>query len=188
MAKDGKKGFRAEFKEFITRGNVIDLAVGVIVGSAFTAIVNSLVNDIFNPIIGYFIGGINFDQLIIKLPETIPGTESATITYGAFINSVVTFLLTALVVFCLVKFINSFHRKKDVEAEEAAAEAELPPDVQLLTEIRDLLKNGASLPSETASVIDAAVLEKEEVIEQPEKTAETAAEAEKAKTEKKTIE
>lgn len=75
MKKDGKKGFTAEFKEFITRGNVVDMAVGVIVGSAFTAIVTSLVDNIFNPVIGYFIGGVNFTDLSITLPRMIPGAD-----------------------------------------------------------------------------------------------------------------
>ena len=101
-----------EFKKFIMQGNIVDMAVGVIVGSAFTAIVNSLVTDIFTPLIGIIIGGINFASLSVKIPDTKleDGTvimQGAELTYGNFIQSVITFLLTALCVFILVKFINA---------------------------------------------------------------------------------
>lgn len=148
MAKEGKKGFIAEFKEFITRGNVVDMAVGVIVGSAFTTIVNSLVNDIFNPIIGYFIGGVDFTDLKVILPTVVPSGKPAEILYGQFIQNVVTFLLTALVVFMLVKGINKLRRKKEeevVEEEPAPAEPEISPELQMLTEIRDLLAKGGNI-------------------------------------------
>ena len=113
MAEEKKKKTLAqEFKEFISKGNVVDMAVGVIVGSAFTAIVNSLVTDIFTPLIGIIIGGINFASLSVKIPDTKleDGTvimQGAELTYGNFIQSVITFLLTALCVFILVKFINA---------------------------------------------------------------------------------
>lgn len=131
MSEKGK-GFIGEFKIFITRGNVLDLAVGIIIGGAFTAIVTSLVNDILMPLIGVILGGINFSNLSITF-------RGASIGYGAFIQAVINFLLIALTVFILVKTINSFIRKK--EEEKAPAK----PDVNtaLLTEIRDLLKQQA---------------------------------------------
>ena len=152
--KEKKKGVIAEFKEFISKGNVVDMAVGVIIGSAFTAIVNSLVTDIFTPLIGIIIGGIDFASLSIKIPDTevggktIPGAE---LTYGNFIQSIITFLLTAVCVFIFVKVINAIRNnallKKKKEEEEKAAAPEPEPEPPkpsneelLLTEIRDLLK------------------------------------------------
>lgn len=137
-----KKGGKlvGEFKEFISRGNVIDLAVGVIVGGAFTTIVSSLVDDIIMPVIGIITGGINFSSLkfTIKLPEELIGVEPATINYGLFIQNVINFFLTALVIFLLVKAINSFRQKKD---EEPVPEPDPEPsdEVKLLAEIRDLM-------------------------------------------------
>lgn len=132
-AKDKGKGFLAEFKQFIARGNVMDMAVGVIVGGAFKAIADSLVNDIINPILGIFSGG-NTDlaQLAIHLPG------GGDMMVGNFINATLNFLIMALVVFCLVKAINSFHRKK--EAAPAAPPAPSNEEL-LLREIRDLLKD-----------------------------------------------
>ncbi len=107
-------GFVKEFKEFISRGNVIDLAVGVIIGGAFTGIVNSLNEDILTPIIGMF-GGIDFSnlKLVLGTSETAP-----TLAYGSFITAVINFLITALVVFCLVKGINTLSKKVIGEAEK----------------------------------------------------------------------
>ena len=155
--KQNKKSVIKEFKEFISRGNVVDMAVGVIIGSAFTAIVNSLVKDIFTPLIGIIIGGINFASLSIKIPDTTleDGTviiQGAELTYGNFIQSIITFLLTALCVFIFVKAINAirngslFKKIKDVtEGEQEPAPAPEPPkpsnEEVLLTEIRDLLKS-----------------------------------------------
>lgn len=124
---DKKKSIIAEFKEFISKGNVLDMAVGLIVGSAFTAIVNSLVNDIFTPLIGIVIGGIGFSEMTITV-----GT--ANLAIGLFIQAVINFLLTAVCVFAVVKAINKFRRKKP------AAPAKPSKEEQLLTEIRDLLK------------------------------------------------
>ncbi|MCM1328175.1 MAG: large-conductance mechanosensitive channel protein MscL [Ruminococcus sp.] len=142
----------AEFKEFISKGNVVDMAVGVIIGSAFTAIVNSLVADIFTPIIGIIIGGIDFASLSFKIPDTeIDGkviTQGAELTYGNFIQSIITFLLTAACVFIFVKVINAvrngaFLKKKKAEeeakAEEPAPQPPKPTQEELLAEIRDLL-------------------------------------------------
>lgn len=124
------KGFIKEFKEFISRGNVIDLAVAVVIGGAFTKIVNSLVDDIIMPIIGVIIGGINFENLMVTV-----GT--AEIKYGMFIQAVVNFLLIALVIFTIIKAINKFKKKEEEKPEEPAAPSE---DIILLTEIRDLLR------------------------------------------------
>lgn len=97
-----------EFKKFIARGNVLDMAVGIIVGSAFTAIVNSLVNDIFTPLMGLLLGGIDFSGLSIKVGE-------ATIAYGSFIQAIINFLLIAFSVFILIKMMNKIPRKKEEE-------------------------------------------------------------------------
>ncbi len=141
MAKDGKKGLIAEFKEFISRGNVVDMAVGVIIGGAFTQIVNSLVNDVIMPAIGYIIGGISFSDFKIVLAEATEETAEAAIYYGNFIQMVINFLLIAVVVFTMVKVINRFHRKKEVVVVEEPAPAPEPSaEEKLLTEIRDLLK------------------------------------------------
>lgn len=134
-----KKGFIAEFKEFISRGNVIDMAVGVIVGTAFTAIVNSLVNDIVMPLIGYLIGGVSFESFKVTLPAVIDGMEPAVIAYGSFIQVVFNFLLISLVIFTVVKGINKLHKKEE-SAEEEPAPAEPSEELKTLTEIRDLLK------------------------------------------------
>lgn len=140
MAKDGKKGFIAEFKEFISRGNVMDMAVGIIIGSAFTKIVTSLVNDLIMPLIGFIIGGINFSDFRWVLREATETAEEVAFCYGAFIQAVIDFLLIALVVFCMIKTINRFHRKKEEPAPEPAPEPEPSNEEKLLTEIRDLLK------------------------------------------------
>ena len=137
--KEEKKGFIAEFKEFISRGNVMDMAVGIIIGTAFTAIVTSLVGDIISPAIGYIIGGIDFSKFAVTFPS-IAGLDPAEIKYGMFIQTVVNFLITAFAVFCLIKGINKLSRKKEEEVEEEAAEPEPSAEELLLTEIRDLLK------------------------------------------------
>jgi large conductance mechanosensitive channel len=128
------KKFIGEFKEFISRGNVIDMAVGVVIGSAFTAIVNSLVNDIITPLIGVIIGGLDFSGLSIKV-------GSASIGYGSFIQAVINFLIISFVIFCVIRSFNKiseYAKKKDEE--EPAPEA-TPEDILLLREIRDALAN-----------------------------------------------
>ena len=130
--KEKVKGFFSEFKKFIQRGNVIDLAVGVVIGSAFGKIVTSVVNDILMPIIGLLIGGIDFKNLSIKIKD-------ATITYGAFIQNVVDFLIVAFFIFIFVRAINNIFKKKDEE--ETKEESKKSDEVLLLEEIRDLLKN-----------------------------------------------
>ena len=101
-----------EFKAFVMRGNVVDLAVGVIIGAAFGKIVTSLVNDIFMPIIGMIIGNIDFSSLVIKLGEPVEGAEQAAIRYGMFIQEIVNFLIIALCVFVAIKLINKLQKKK----------------------------------------------------------------------------
>lgn len=119
-----------EFKEFISRGDVMDLAVGVIIGAAFTAIVNSLVTNLINPLIGLFIGKIDLSNLVLKIGD-------ATFKYGEFINSVINFLIIAFIVFLLVKAVNKIMPKKQEEPEE-----DTPSQEEVyLREIRDLLAN-----------------------------------------------
>ena len=136
MSKE--KGIGAEFKEFISRGNVIDLAVGVIMGSTFTAIITSLVNDIIMPVIGLLFGGIDFTSLRYVIRPAEEGIEEAAINYGNFIQCIVNFLLVSVVVFLMVRFINKLRRKKEEPAEEPAP-PEPSEEVKLLSEIRDLL-------------------------------------------------
>ena len=134
--------FFAEFKKFITRGNVLDMAVGVVVGSAFTAIVNSLVKDILNPIIGLITGGIDFSNLKIVLKPASGEVAELAIRYGVFINAIIQFVLIAFVLFLIVKSFNKLNERR--VKEEAAKKAAVPPaksaDIVLLEEIRDLLK------------------------------------------------
>lgn len=134
-----------EFKQFIARGNVIDMAVGIVVGAAFTAIVTSLVADIINPVIGMLIGGLDFSNYYFDLSfsghETLEAAKKAgapLIMYGLFINAVIKFLIVAFVVFMLVKQINRIKAQFDTQAEDAPAA--VPEDVLLLREIRDSLK------------------------------------------------
>ena len=122
-----------EFKEFISKGNVLDLAVGVIVGGACGKIVTSLVDDIIMPIIGLIIGGIDFSGLSLKIGD-------ATVKYGMFIQNIVNFLIIAFSIFLVVKAVNKMRRIKP-EKEEAPAEPQKTNEEILLTEIRDLLKN-----------------------------------------------
>ena len=126
------KKFLAEFMDFAMRGNVVDLAVGVIVGGAFSSITNSLINDIIMPIVGIFVSEASFADLSVQV-------GGAVITYGNFIQAVLNFLILAFVVFCMVKAVNRVVRKKTAEAPPPP-----PPgpsqEEKLLTEIRDLLK------------------------------------------------
>ena len=136
------KKFVSEFKEFISRGNVVDLAVGMIVGSAFTAIVSSLVNDVVMPVVGMLFHGIDFTTLrYVITPATEDMAESA-IRYGSFIQAVVNFLLVSLVVFTSMRAINRLRRKKEepAPAPEPAPEPEPSEEILLLREIRDLMK------------------------------------------------
>lgn len=132
-----------EFKKFAMRGNVIDMAVGIIIGGAFGKIVSSIVGDIIMPAVGLLVGGVNFTDLKITLKHAVMEgdkviTPAVTLNYGNFIQTTFDFLIIAFAVFLLVKAVNSLSKKK----EEAPAAPPAPPaDVQLLTEIRDLLKN-----------------------------------------------
>ena len=127
------KGFMKEFKEFISNGNVMDMAVGIIIGGAFTAIVTALVENILMPIIGAICGGMSLDDMAIKV-------GNAAIGYGAFIQAIINFLLVAFVLFSIIKALNKAKAAVTKPAEEEAAEEETPADIALLTEIRDLLK------------------------------------------------
>ena len=141
------KKFFEEFKTFAMRGNVIDLAVGVVIGGAFGKITTSIVNDIIMPFISMLTGGINFADWKWVLKEAVanaegvidPATEVA-IKYGNTIAIILDFIIIAFAVFCLVKGINSLHRKKEEPAPEPAPEPEPSAEEKLLTEIRDLLK------------------------------------------------
>lgn len=123
-------GFLKEFKDFISRGNVLDMAVGVIIGSAFGKIVTSIVNDILMPLIGVLIGGHDFSSLSIKIKD-------ATINYGAFIQNVIDFLIVAFCIFIIVKIVNKLTRKHEEEIKEVPKKSD---EVLLLEDIRDLLK------------------------------------------------
>ncbi len=129
------KGFIAEFKEFIARGNVIDMAVGIIIGGAFTSIVNSLVNDIIMPFMAIFTGKVSFNVLVLTVGNTV-------IPYGNFIQNIVNFLIVSFAVFIMVKSINNMRRKQEAELEPEAPAAPPEPseEVLLLREIRDSLK------------------------------------------------
>lgn len=113
-----------EFKEFISRGNVMDLAVGVIIGGAFTSIINSLVTDLLNPLLGLLTGGIDFSALAVTIGT---GEDPAVFAYGAFISAVINFLLVALVLFLLIKGMNALHFKKKEEAAPAAPVSKVCP-------------------------------------------------------------
>ena len=126
-----------EFKAFVMRGNVVDMAVGVIIGGAFGKIVTSLVNDIFMPIIGMIIGNVDFTSLEIKIGEPVEGAEQAAIKYGMFIQEIVNFLIIALCIFMFIKLITKMQKKKE---EEPAPAPEPTKEEVLLTEIRDALK------------------------------------------------
>ena len=132
IKEKGGKTFR-EFKEFISKGNIVDLAVGVIIGGAFSKIVTSLVNDIIMPLIGIIIGGIDFTNLSFKIKD-------ATVSYGVFIQNVLDFLIVAVCIFIFVKLINKLNRKKEEPKEKVKEEPKKIYEVLLLEEIRDLLK------------------------------------------------
>lgn len=119
-----------EFKEFISKGNVIDMAVGVVIGGAFSKIVTSLVNDIIMPLVGIIIGGLDFTSLSIEIKDS-------KILYGSFIQNIVDFLIIAVCIFTVIKIMNKFKKQKKVEEPKPV---EIPEDIKLLTEIRDLLK------------------------------------------------
>ena len=132
------KKFLNEFKEFAMRGNVLDMAIGVVLGSAFGKITTSLVNDVFMPLIGLIIGGIDLGKLDIVLKAATDTSEAVTLGLGTFLTTIIDFILVAFVIFLMVKAINAFHKKK--EEAPAPEEPAGPTTEELLTEIRDLLK------------------------------------------------
>jgi large conductance mechanosensitive channel len=136
----------SEFREFIARGNVIDLAVGVIIGAAFGKIVDSIVGDIFMPIIGAITGGLDFTNYFLPLSENVNATsldqaksQGAVIAWGSFVTVTINFIIIAWILFMVVKAMNRLRRKEDAKA-GADKPVEQPADVKLLAEIRDLLK------------------------------------------------
>lgn len=148
--KAKKKGFLGEFKKFIMRGNVLDMAVGVVIAAAFGKITNSLVNDIIMPAVGVLIGGTDLSQLNIMISQAVMNgdeivTPAVVIGIGSFLSAIIDFILIALVIFVVMKVINGFHFKLEAKkkAEEAAAKeapADGPTTEQLLTEILEELK------------------------------------------------
>jgi large conductance mechanosensitive channel len=134
-------GMMSEFKEFAVKGNMVDMAVGIIIGGAFGTIVKSLVSDVIMPPIGYLTGGLDFSNLALSLGKGLDGKE-VLIKYGAFLNAVIAFLIVAFVLFLIIKGINK--AKAAMEAEKEEEEAAAPPKQEvLLEEIRDLLKSKA---------------------------------------------
>ena len=136
--------FLDEFKTFAMRGNVIDMAVGIIIGGAFGKIVSSVVSDIIMPPLGVLIGGVNFSDLALTLKGAVMNgsevvTPAVTLNYGNFIQVTFDFIIVAFAIFLMVKAINKMKKKKE---EEPAAPAAPPEDIKLLSEIRDLLKEG----------------------------------------------
>ena len=130
-------GMLKEFREFAVKGNVVDMAVGIIIGAAFGKIVSSLVSDIVTPPLGYVIGGVDFTKLAVTLPPMLEGAEAVTIRYGVFLQALFDFIIVAFAIFMIVKLINNLRRKE--EAAPAAPPAP-PREEVLLEEIRDLLK------------------------------------------------
>jgi len=130
--------FISEFKKFALRGNVVDLAVGIIIGGAFGKIVSSIVGDIIMPPIGVLLGGVNFSDLVITLKHSTADSAAVVISYGKFIQTIVDFLVIAFAVFGLIKVINKLERKKVAETPPPPA---LTKEQELLTDIRELLKN-----------------------------------------------
>ncbi|TNC66426.1 large conductance mechanosensitive channel protein MscL [Rubellimicrobium roseum] len=142
-----------EFRDFIAKGNVMDLAVGIIIGAAFTAIVSSLVDDIINPIIGLIIGGVDFSNLYYVMSGSVPegaglqtakDSGAAVFAYGSFITAIINFLIIAFVVFLLVKAVNRIKDRAVRKGEEVPSAPKGPTQEELLTDIRNLLATGRS--------------------------------------------
>ncbi len=129
----------SDFKDFALRGNVVDMAVGIIIGAAFGKIVASLVNDLIMPVVGNLIGGVDFSKLGYVLKAAEGEVEAVVVRYGAFIQTIIDFLIIGLAIFMAIKVMNRMQRKKE---EEDAAPAEPSEEVQLLRDIRDSLKKG----------------------------------------------
>lgn len=135
-----------EFKEFVAKGNVMDLAVGVIIGAAFATIVSSMVDDLIMPIVGTIFGGLDFNNYFVALSSAVTATsldaareQGAVFAYGSFLTTLVNFIILAFIIFLMVRWVNRM-RAKEEPAEEAPAAP--PADIQLLSEIRDLLAAG----------------------------------------------
>ncbi len=130
-------GFLKEFKGFAMKGNVVDMAVGIIIGSAFGKIVSSLVNDVVMPPLGMLIGGVDFTELQIVLKQATAEAPAVAIKYGAFINNIIDFIIVALAIFLVIKSMNNMKKKEEAKP---AKPPEPSKEEKLLTEIRDLLK------------------------------------------------
>lgn len=129
-----------EFKEFALKGNMLDLAIGIIIGASFGKIVTSLVNDILMPPIGVLIGGIDFSSFSLVLKEASDNVPAVAINYGLFLNNIIDFLIIALTIFLIIKQINKF-KKKEEKKEEEKEENKKSEEVKILEEIRDNIKN-----------------------------------------------
>ena len=141
-----------EFKQFALRGNVVDLAIGIIIGAAFGKIVDSIVGDIFMPVIGAVTGGLDFSNYFTPLSGTVTATalneaksQGAVLAWGNFVTVAINFLIIAWILFLVVKGMNRLRRTEDAKTGTADKPAEIPADVKLLTEIRDLMKTGRTL-------------------------------------------
>ena len=141
-----------EFKQFALRGNVVDLAIGIIIGAAFGKIVDSLVGDIFMPLIGAATGGLDFSNYFTPLADSVTATalaeaknQGAVLAWGSFVTVAINFVIIAWILFLLVKGMNRLRRKEDAKTGTADKPPEIPADVKLLTEIRDLMKTGRTL-------------------------------------------
>ena len=146
MKEKKKSTFWSDFRTFAMRGNVVDMAVGVVIGGAFSKIVSSLVDNIIMPLIGLLVGKINFSDLAVVIPAQAEGAEPITIGYGLFLQNIVDFLIVALCIFTAIRLMNKLRRKKEEEKPAEPEKAPEPPaptkEELLLTEIRDLLKEG----------------------------------------------
>ena len=131
-------GMAKEFKEFAMKGNMLDMAIGIVIGAAFGKIVSSVVADVLMPPLGLLLGGVNFTALKLTLKEAVGETAAVTLNYGAFLQTVVDFVIVAFAIFLMIKGINSMRKKQE---EAPAAPAPTPNQEVLLAEIRDLLKN-----------------------------------------------
>ncbi len=140
LDKGETNGMMKEFKEFAMKGNVVDMAVGIVIGAAFGKIVSSFVKDVLMPPIGMLMGGVNFSDLSFVLKEAVGKSPAVVVKYGLFIQTVIDFLIVAFAIFMLIKGINAMKRK---EEEAPAAPPEPPKEEILLTEIRDILKEKA---------------------------------------------
>lgn len=133
------KDFLRQFREFAVKGNAVELAIGIVIGTAFSKIVSSLVADVITPVVGFFFGGGDFGHLALHLKSPIPGGEDTTVNYGLLIQSILDFIIIAFVLFLVIKGMTAL--KKRMKREEAAGIVKKPEDIVLLEQIRDLLKD-----------------------------------------------